>query len=67
MVFVIQRPDAVAFATSDLSDPVLAAALRSAMTVGVEAYAYTCDVTERNIRLDQSIPIVDYFEAFGNA
>ena len=65
--FVIQRPDAVAFATSDLSDPVLAAALRSAMAVGVEAYAYTCDVTERNIRLDQSIPIVDYFEALGNA
>ena len=67
VVFVIQRPDAVAFATSDLSDPVLAAALRSAMAVGVEAYAYTCDVTERNIWLDQSIPIVDYFEALGNA
>ena len=65
--FVIQRPDAVAFATSDLSDPVLAAALRSATAVGVEAYAYTCEVTERNIRLDQSIPIVDYFEALGNA
>ena len=65
--FVIQRPDAVAFATSDLSDPVLAAALRSAMAVGVEAYAYICEVTERNIRLDQSIPIVDYFEALGNA
>ena len=67
VVFVIQRPDAVAFATSDLSDPVLAAALRSATAVGVEAYAYTCEVTERNIRLDQSIPIVDYFEALGNA
>ena len=65
--FVIQRPDAVAFATSDLSDPVLAAALRSAMAIGVEAYAYTCEVNEHNIRLDQSVPIVDYFEALGNA
>ena len=37
------------------------------MAVGVEAYAYTCEVTERNIRLDQSIPIVDYFEALGNS
>ena len=62
VIFVVQRPDAIAFATSDLSDPALAAALRSAMAVGVEAYAYNCEVTERMIRLDQSLPIRNYYE-----
>jgi sugar fermentation stimulation protein A len=66
VVFVIQRHDASAFATSDPSDPDLAAALRSAITAGVEVYAYTCEVTERNIRLDHPLPIVDYSEVFGN-
>jgi sugar fermentation stimulation protein A len=66
VVFVIQRPDATAFATSDPSDPNLAAALRSAVAAGVEAYAYNCEVTERLIRLDQALPIRDYAEAVGN-
>ena len=67
VIFVVQRPDATSFATSDPSDPNLAAALRSAMAVGVEAYAYNCEVTERMIRLDQSLPIRDYAEAVGYA
>ena len=67
VVFVIQRPDATAFATSDPSDPDLADALRSAVAAGVEAYAYNCEVTERMIRLDQSLPIRSYAEAMGNA
>ena len=67
VIFVVQRPDATSFATSDPSDPNLAAALRSAMAVGVEAYAYNCEVTERMIRLDQSLPIRDYAEAVGDA
>ena len=66
VVFVMQRPDATAFATSDPSDPNLAAALRSAVAAGVEAYAYNCEVTERLIRLDQALPIRDYAEAVGN-
>jgi len=33
----------------------------------VEAYAYNCVVTEREIRLDQSLPIRPYAEAVGNA
>ena len=37
------------------------------MAVGVEAYAYNCEVTERMIRLDQSLPIRDYAEAVGDA
>ena len=67
VVFVVQRPDANAFATSDPSDPKLADALRSAVAAGVEAYAYNCEVTERSIRLDQSLPIRPYAEAVGDA
>ena len=66
VVFVVQRPDASAFATSDPSDPDLADALRSAVAAGVEAYAYNCEVTERSIRLDQALPIRSYVEAVGD-
>ena len=54
------------FATSDPSDPDLAAAFRSAVAAGVEAYAYNCEVTERLIRLDQALPIRDYAETVSN-
>lgn len=67
VVFVVQRPDANVFATSDPSDPELAEALRSAVAAGVEAYAYNCEVTERSIRLDHSLPIRLYAEAVGCA
>jgi sugar fermentation stimulation protein A len=67
VVFVIQRPDANAFATSDPSDPELAKALRSAVAAGVEVYAYNCEVTERSIRLNHSLPIRLYAEAVGCA
>jgi len=66
VVFVVQRPDASAFATSDPSDPDLADALRSAVAAGVEAYAYNCEVTERSIRLDRALPIRSYVEAVGD-
>ena len=65
--FVIQRHDAIAFATSDLSDPVFAAALRSAVTAGVEVYAYNCEITETNVRLDRSLPVVDYSDVLDRA
>ena len=66
VVFVVQRPDASAFATSDSSDPDLADALRSALAAGVEAYAYNCEVTEHSIRLDQALPIRSYAEVVGD-
>ena len=66
VVFVVQRPDASAFATSDPSDPDFADALRSALAAGVEAYAYNCEVTERSIRLDRALPIRPYVEAVGD-
>ena len=66
VVFVVQRPDASAFATSDPSDPDFADALRSALAAGVEAYAYNCEVTARSIRLDQALPIRSYAEVVGD-
>ena len=66
VVFVIQRPDAAAFATNDPADPALAQAFQSALAAGVEAYAYNCQVTERLLKLDRSLPIRPYAEALGN-
>ena len=66
VIFVIQRPDASAFATNDPADPALAQAFQSAVAAGVEAYAYNCQVTERMLRLDQALPIRPYAEAVGN-
>ncbi len=59
-VFVVQRPDATVFATNDAADPLLAETFRWARSVGVEAYAYTCQVTESSINLDALLPIVPF-------
>ena len=56
-IFVIQRDDAQAFSTSDDSDPEFALALRHALAVGVEAFAYKCRVTERLVELAEQLPI----------
>ena len=64
VVFIVQRPDASAFAANDPADPPLAAALRQAMAAGVEAYAYACRVTHREVTLAHRLPIVPYYQAF---
>ena len=66
VVFVIQRPDATAFATNDPADPKLAVAFQSALAAGVEAYAYNCLVTERVLQLNQTLPIRPYAQAVAN-
>ena len=58
VIFVVQRPDATAFAANEPADPVLAAALRRAVTRGVEAYAYNCRVSLREVRIDRQLPII---------
>ncbi len=58
VIFVVQRGDANAFSTYDAADPAFALALRNALRAGVEAYAYRCTVTERDIRLAQRLPMV---------
>lgn len=63
VVFIVQRPDASAFAANDPADPPLAAALRQAVAAGVEAYAYACHITHSEVTLAQRLPIIPYAEA----
>ena len=56
-VFVVQRDDATAFATNDEADPVFGVAFREALAAGVEAFAYSCRVSERAINLSRCLPI----------
>ena len=58
VVFVIQREDARACAPHDASDPAFARTLREAVASGVEAYAYVCRVTPREIRLAHAVPVL---------
>ncbi len=57
-VFVIQREDARACAPHDASDPAFGRTLRDAVAAGVEAYAYVCRVTRREIRLAHPVPVL---------
>ena len=59
-VFVVQRADTTGFATNDPADPLLAETFRWACSMGVEAYAYNCLVTESSVRLDRLLPIVPF-------
>lgn len=57
VVFVIQRDDAEAFSPHDIADPEFGQTLRSSVCAGVEAFAYCCRVTEKEIQLTRRIPI----------
>jgi len=57
VVFVVQRNDCEAFAPHDAADPEFGVALRQSMAAGVEAYAYSCFVTEKAITLCRSLPL----------
>ena len=57
VIFVIQRPDAEAFAPHDTADPLLGETLRAALKRGVEVWAYRCHVSERSIALADEIPV----------
>ena len=57
VIFVIQRGDARRFSPHDAADPDFAAAFRMALASGVEAYAYTCSVSLREVSLAGQIPI----------
>ena len=65
VVFVAQRGDATAFAVNEPADPALAEALRRAVAAGVDAYAYNCRVSRREVRLDRRVPIVSFESVFG--
>jgi sugar fermentation stimulation protein A len=57
VVFIIQRPDATAFAPHETADPAFAAALRRAAKRGVAVRAFTCRVSRREIKLAESVPV----------
>ena len=57
MLFVIQIGSARSFALARDIDPAYARAFDKARMAGVEALAWTCDLTRHDIRLGRSIPI----------
>lgn len=59
VLFVVQRPDAVAFAAHAQHDPAFAQTLRKAHSEGVEVYAYACDLAPPAITLTRSIPVLN--------
>jgi sugar fermentation stimulation protein A len=59
VVFVVGRPDAVAFGPHGSMDPAFAAALAAAQRAGVRVDAYPCDVDPQRIRLwPRALPVV---------
>lgn len=58
IVFVVQRDDADAFAPNDEADPAFGSALRRAVEEGVEVYAYACQVSRREVRLDKPLEVL---------
>ena len=57
VVFVVQRDDSQAFAPHDKADPDFGIALRASIAAGVEAFAYSCRVTETGVTLTCRLPI----------
>ncbi|MEZ4770508.1 MAG: DNA/RNA nuclease SfsA [Caldilineales bacterium] len=57
VAFVIQRPDALAFAPHPTAHPAFAAALRTARQEGVEVYAWRCQVGHSGIELAEPVTI----------
>lgn len=57
IVFIVQRPDVTEFSPNDNTDPAFGLALREAQRAGVEIYAYSCQVTLREIRIENEISV----------
>ena len=60
VVFVVQRPDATAFATNEPADPALTEAFQRAVAHGVDAFAYNCAVSLDEVKVDRRLPIVPF-------
>jgi sugar fermentation stimulation protein A len=57
VVFVVQRPDAVAFKPNTSADPLFTSTLVQAAGKGVEIHAYRCTTSLEEIVLENEIPI----------
>jgi sugar fermentation stimulation protein A len=58
IIFVVQRPDAKVFSPHEEADPPFAVALRVAARLGVEVYAYACNVTLEEINISRRIEVL---------
>lgn len=58
VVFLVQREDAHSFRPNTGTDPVFATTLQKAAHVGVQVKAYTCQVTEEEIKVVGEIPVL---------
>ena len=58
VLFVVQREDADSVSPNDESDPDFGAALRGAVELGVEAYAFRCSVSTGEVAISRQIPVV---------
>jgi sugar fermentation stimulation protein A len=58
VVFIVQRPDALALSPQWDVDPAFAQALAHAQANGVALHAYTCNLTTQAIWFEQEIPVV---------
>ena len=56
-IFVIQREDVHSFTPHETADPEFGQAFRHALSVGVEAFAYKCRVTDDSIELADLLPM----------
>lgn len=58
VVFVVQRPDARCLTPHAAADPAFSTTLCEAVEAGVEARAYTCQVSQERIAIAAEIPVV---------
>lgn len=57
IIFVAQREDSLSFSPNDDTDPAFGRALREAISSGVEAHAYRCELTLKDIKILDKIPV----------
>lgn len=57
MFYLVQRSDCTSFNIAEQIDPTYAETLKAAMAVGVEAVAYQCNLSDKEIVLDKPLPI----------
>lgn len=58
VIFLIQRDDAKVFTPNRDMDGDFADAVKKAHKIGVEFYAYTCNVTLEEIKIKEKIPVI---------
>ncbi len=63
VLFIIQRSQGCAFAPDETIDRSFAQALRQALRLGVEIYAYVCPVTPTGITLGREVPVFTSLDA----